>query len=230
MDLDPAEEEELRELIENLSPAEVQALERKLKALTASDELGLAAGARRCVVPVRKRVVFDFARVENAARQIKRLPTRHESIHCLMGGDYNGSDIVPAIQSLAGEPIDELHIATLGFNKTNTAQLCGMFDDQVIYRLTIVCSDYFRQTSGDTYTFAEAELAARGQRIVATRNHAKLLLFRIGKARYVVESSANLRSCNNLEQFTLCRSDVLYRHHRTWLEAVVKLGPIRCSK
>ena len=218
------EEEELLELLENLTPAELAKLERELKTLTPADELGLSAAERRRTEKVRKHVCFDFSRVENAARQIKALPKRGESIHCLMGGEYNGSDLVPAVQSLAGAPIDELYVATLGFNKTNTAQLCGLIDDGVLRRLTVVCSHYFRQTSGDTYAFAEEELAARGQRIVATRNHAKLLLFRIGRARYVNESSANLRSCNNLEQFTLCRSDTLYRFHRRWLEQVVAHG------
>jgi hypothetical protein len=37
-------------------------------------------------------------------------------------------------------------------------------------------------------------------------NHSKIILFDMGDHAYAVESSANLRSCNNLEQFSLTNS------------------------
>ena len=214
-------------MLESLSPKELEKLEKKLAKITPAEELNLPSGCRRYSEHVRTRNCFDFSRVENAAKQIKRLPQHGETIHCLMGGDYNGSDIIPAIQSLAEVNVDELYIATLGFNKTNTTQLCTMFDDGLLRRVTLLCSHYFSQTDGGTFDFAERELTGRGQRIVFTRNHAKILLFRMGRSFYVVESSANLRSCNNLEQFTLCRSEGLFKFHAGWMERIVAEGCTR---
>lgn len=226
--MDPtASEEELRALLATLDPEQLAELERQVAKMSPADDLALSPGRRRHAEPAKRRACFDFSRVENAARQIKVLPKPGESIHCLMGGDYNGSDIIPALQSLAGAPIDDLYLATLGFNKTNAGQLCAMLDDGVLRRVSLICSHYFAKTDDATFAYAERELTARGQRIVATRNHAKLVLLRFGRARYVVESSANLRSCNNLEQFSLCRSESLYKFHAGWLEHAIAQGPRR---
>lgn len=45
-----------------------------------------------------------------------------------------------------------------------------------------------------------AELVRRGHRCVAVRSHAKILLFEMSDGRsFAWESSANLRSCKNVE-------------------------------
>jgi hypothetical protein len=213
-------DQQLAEALADLSPDEIAELESKLARIPPGEALGLSAVPTRLVTRSRTRACFDFTRVSNAERQIADLPLEGESIHCLMAGDYNGSDLIPAIQSLAGETIQELQIATLGFNQTNISQLCAMFDDGLIRCLAVACSDYFRDTSRQTFDFAVHELTNRGQRITSTRTHAKVILFRFRRGRYVVESSANLRSCNNVEQFALTRSAPLYRFHHAWLEHI----------
>ena len=82
------------------------------------------------------------------------------------------------------------------------------------------CADYFAASDAQTYLYARQELTSRGARIAATRNHSKIILLAIGSDRYVVESSANLRSCNNVEQFTLTHSPALYDFHRAWIERI----------
>lgn len=210
-------DDRLAELIAELSPREVDLLEKGLGKIPPAEALGFPPELTRATTRSRVRACFDFSKVENAIAHLKRLPKLEETIHCLMGGDYNAADLIPAVQALAGKPCDELHIATLGFNKTNTAQLCAMFDDGLIRQITIACSHYFASTDRPTFDFAEHELTKRGQRIVATRTHAKVVLFRFGRESYAVESSANLRSCNNLEQFAFTRSGQLFRFHKAWL-------------
>jgi hypothetical protein len=213
-------DEKLAELLAELSPIEKQLLERELEKIPPGEALGLTPTLTRTTTRSRARTCFDFTKVENAVAHLKRLPRAEETIHCLMGGDYNAADLIPAVQSIAGRPVDELHLATLGFNKTNTAQLCAMFDDGLIRRISLACSHYFANTDQPTFEFAAHELRKRGQKIVATRTHAKLALFRFGRDCYAVESSANLRSCNNVEQFSFTRSSRLFRFHRAWLEHI----------
>lgn len=138
-----------------------------------------------------------------------------------MGGDYHGFDLVIAVHELAAARIDELHLATLGFNRHNISHLCAMIDADAVGPVHLLCSEYFSSADFETYGFARAELSRRGCRCLAARNHAKILLFAIGSARYVIESSANLRSCNNLEQFALHQSPTLYAFHRAWIERVL---------
>lgn len=63
------------------------------------------------------------------------------------------------------------------------------------------------------------QLLERRQRVLAMRIHAKLILARMSRGtRYVIDSSANLRSCKNVETFNLHRSPDLYRFHTAWIE------------
>jgi hypothetical protein len=40
-------------------------------------------------------------------------------------------------------------------------------------------------------------------------------------SHYVIESSANLRSCRNIEQFTMTNDRELLTFHRSWMETVI---------
>lgn len=169
---------------------------------------------------VKPRYFYDLTGTSRAMDQIRELPAPGESLHCVMGGEYHGFDIVVAVQRLAAAIVADLHITTLGFNRHNMSHLCGMIDAGQILRATILCADYFAASDAQTYLYARQELTSRGARIAATRNHSKIILLAIGSDRYVVESSANLRSCNNVEQFTLTHSPALYDFHRAWIERI----------
>ena len=174
--------------------------------------------------PPKRRLFYDLATARRATAALGRLPDPEESFHCLMGGDYHGFDLIIAVRELAGEVIEELHVATLGFNRHNMAHLCSMLDARDVGRAHVLCSEYFAGADFETFGYAKHELGRRGLRCVASRNHAKVLLFAIGPRRFVIESSANLRSCNNLEQFALCQSPPLYEFHRAWIERALNHG------
>ena len=71
-------------------------------------------------------------------------------------------------------------------------------------------------------SLAEA-LTTRGHQIAAIRCHAKILLMELTDGRcFVVESSANLRSCRNIEQFTMTHDEDLLRFHQAWMTDVLK--------
>jgi len=139
-----------------------------------------------------------------------------------MGGDFHAWDLVPAIVELAACPFVELWIATLGFNLGNNGHLCRLIDQGRIQRATILCSDYFAKSDLSVFTESKAALEARGCRLVSSRNHAKVILMAPAgrKDRYVIEGSANLRSCNNLEQFALTNDRRLFDFHRSWINQI----------
>lgn len=157
--------------------------------------------------------------IENAVRHLERLPKAGWSYHCLMRGDYNGWEIVPAVVRLAKPArIEELWVATLGFNERNSKELLELLDAGEVGKVSFICSHYFKATSADIFNPLEKALRSRGQRILAMRCHAKLLLFSLSDGRrLVVESSANLRSCHNIEQFSLTNDSGLYDFHAGWM-------------
>ena len=164
-----------------------------------------------------------LADVSHAERHIERLPTPAESFHCLMGGNYNAWDLVPAVLNLLGAArLDELRVATLGFNRRNGRELIELLDAGRIAACSFICSTYYQAHEQNTYAWLAAEMTARGQPIACARCHAKILLMRSAAGHWLVnESSANLRSCNNLEQFSLFNNEALYHFHAAWMGEVL---------
>lgn len=163
--------------------------------------------------------------IEHAVRQIKELPAPGWCIHCIMGGDFHGFDIVPAIADLAALPIERLTIATLSFSKRNLAHLCLLLDQGRIKAVELLASDYFAKADALIYNSAVRELHNRGQTIGFTRNHAKVICATTAAGDYVVESSANLRSCVNFEQFTIFNDATLSAWHRNWIGYLLSISP-----
>lgn len=168
-----------------------------------------------------RRRTYDLSQVPDAVKLINPLPEPGETIHALMGGDFAAWDLIPAIHQLLNVPITELYITTLGFNFSNNGHLCAMLDQGHVQKTWILCSTYFKAADPDVFHAAEENLKARGCFIKAVRNHTKIIAIapKGSQHRYVIESSANLRSCNNIEQFTLTNSPEVFNFHKGWITA-----------
>ena len=151
------------------------------------------------------RVYTDATRIANAAEQLAELPRTGYSLHCCMSGNFHAFDLIMAVIRLAAPAkVDRLDIATLGFNQQNTDRLLELLDEGTVRAVTFLCSHFFMSQETDAYTRLRYELAQRGFPCNAVRCHAKVQLFELDDGRaYVIESSANLRSCRNVEQFCL---------------------------
>jgi hypothetical protein len=86
--------------------------------------------------------------------------------------------------------------------------------------LRILCSDFFRRADPQIWQVGREQADRRRYGFRSTRNHTKLILAAIAGRFYTVESSANLRSCANLEQFTITQSKPLFDFHTGWLDLV----------
>jgi hypothetical protein len=220
--------------MENLSLAEIESWELDLGAPPPApgrpDKLplpGAALGLRqRITTTTTRRRTYDLKNVPNAVDLLRPLPAENETVHGLMGGDFAGWDIVPAILALVGRPAEEACVATLGFNSKNAHHLAELVAAGQIRRVTVLASDYFARSDPSTFNEAKARLEALGQRLVSYRNHAKILALDFGSAgAFVVEMSSNLRSCNNLEQIAISRSRQLFDFHAKWISELANTPP-----
>ena len=159
-----------------------------------------------------------------AAELLQALPKPRESVHLVIGGRFALADLVPAVLSLAKPAkIKSLDIATLGFSKRNIAMLCRLLDSGDIGRLRILCSHYFKHTSKDIYETAREELSKRKPRteFATARTHAKIFNMELTDRRFVVsESSANARSCKNIENISIFGDPRLHEFHVRWMDAL----------
>lgn len=168
----------------------------------------------------------DARQAKSAAEAIVALPGPAEVLHLAIGGRFALFDFIPAVLSMTGRKIDELRICTLGFSRRNIDALCSLIDSGQIRGVKVLASHYFAGTSGGLFEHAQAEL---GKRLDATfgsaRNHAKLLLLKLDDARtFAVESSANLRSCKNIETITIIGDPGVYTFHRQWIDELFMEG------
>ena len=170
---------------------------------------------------VERRRYLNALHISNAARHLDQLPAPGESLHCVMKGNFPGFALVGAtLRLIAPATIERLDIATLGFSKDNVTELLQMLDSGQIGKVTFLCSCYFKSMAdgAEIYDALVRELHARGHTIGAARNHAKIILMQTtGGDHYVVESSANLRSCRNVEAFVMSNDRELLAFHRRWM-------------
>lgn len=171
----------------------------------------------RVTTQTARRRFYDMRNVPNASGLLQPLPRPDETVHAIMGGDFAAWDLVPAILHLAGRQASELIVATLGFNAHNSFHLCTLLATGQIGRATVLCSEYFAKADAPTYAEAKARIEGQGSILTHTRNHAKILALDMGEDCFVIEGSANLRSCNNLEQITISNSRPLLEFHRKWI-------------
>lgn len=165
------------------------------------------------------RTVADLRAKPEAVRHLERLPVPGESMHAVISGKFALWDLVPAILERTGQDIDHLHLATLGFSTSNASEILTLLDAGKIKRVNLLVSHYFKGTSPEIYDALVPKLIERGHPVLAMRTHCKLILAAMSDGtRYVVESSANLRSCQNIEQFVMTNDHDLYEFHRGWID------------
>ena len=98
---------------------------------------------------------------------------------------------------------------------------CSSSTARQIEKVDFLYSVYFKSNEKESCQRLTHELTRRGHRVVAMLTHAKILLSKSTDGRsYVVESSANLRSCASIEQIAMTNRG-LVRFHRTWLDEIM---------
>lgn len=170
----------------------------------------------------RRRLTHGNEREPNAIKSLGGLPPEGEQWHFLTEGNYDMFDLVSAMLHYARPaPIEELRLATLGFNHRNAAKLLALHDAGQVRRATMLVSVYFEADHKEAETCYKLarELPARGGWYCATRCHAKIIAARFAGGRHIViEGSANLRTCRQIEQFIVVNDRGLYDWHAEWME------------
>tara|TARA_R100000808_G_scaffold1624_2_gene7221 strand:- start:1847 stop:2488 length:642 start_codon:yes stop_codon:yes gene_type:complete len=170
----------------------------------------------------RRRLFYNLKDVSNAEEHLGELPKPDETVHLLMPGNFASFDLVIAIANRFPAQVERVTISTLGFNKRNFNHLCRMTDEGVLGGFSLLASELFREKDHECAEAAILEARENPKvRIAFTRNHAKIQVFEGGGHYIVSETSANLRSCNCVEQATITNNKALADFHRTWIEEVI---------
>ena len=171
-----------------------------------------------------RRSFLDKRRAAHAAEVIETIPRPDEGRHMIVGGSFALFDCLAAVMQIAATTADEVTISTLGFSRLNVLALCKLLDAGTVGRIVLACSHYFAASSKPIWQIASEQLTEkRGQLVITSRTHAKILAIKLADGRAVtVESSANLRSCSNIEQMTVYGCPRLYDFHAAWIRGLAK--------
>ena len=188
----------------------------------------LGVQAQRITRHPRQRRFVDMREQSDAARKLVcPLPRPGESVHALLDGSFVLAAVIPAVLEELAQPA-ALTVSTLGLNDTTIDLLCRELETGRLTKCDLVLSHYFQQADREQCARAVHRMHQAGQAVAVCRCHAKLMLFQPakGRDRYVIESSANLRSAVCLEQLTIANDPELYAFHAGWLTQVLKSSPI----
>jgi len=203
---------------------EAHELVRKELSQSSGDTMGLTARRFDQLLKGGRKVDNRQKNIRSAIELIDPLPETDHALHLLMGDDFNAWELVPAILTLERAPAARLFIATLGFNKPTVKHLGELVTARTIERVWLLCSHYFQATDKPLYRHAVDALAEVGPRakVNYARSHAKILCMEIAGKHFVMEGSANLRNCSNVEQVTITRSRGLFDFHAGWIQGNVE--------
>jgi hypothetical protein len=161
-----------------------------------------------------RRGIKKLIRPENAQFLSDHIPRPGETVHCVVRGDFVFADLIPVL--LQGKPANIIAASTLGLSKNNATALRGLMDSGQCRRLLVLVSHYFSQVDKNGL-FAEIQLIL-GSCVSIARTHCKVVLIDTGESAFVVAGSANLRSSDTAEQFSVWNDRELLQWHLAWME------------
>lgn len=154
---------------------------------------------------------------QNAARLVGEIAGLEagDRLHAITPGHYVFGDLLTQLVDRLRP--DELHVVTLSLSIANVDAVAGLLDGCKVGRVAFMVSNYFASTNKEIHAHLIARAAERAERwkVAVTRTHAKIAMV---SPRLVIETSANLRSSQNIEQITALADAELYAFHRAWMD------------
>jgi len=200
-------------------------LRRDAAAEAESGRLPHLAGDLRHIRKNRKIEAREAVQARTAVEALGTIPGPDEAFHLVISGIFALFDFLPAVLQLAETPVTEVVIATLGYSRRNVTAMGQLVDAGQIGHVRLLFSHYFLGTSTSICEYADEVFTARADRMekATARTHAKIMLLALPDGRRVtIETSANLRSCRNIEQATAIGDPALYEFHRTWIMGLME--------
>lgn len=142
--------------------------------------------------------------------------TKTPRVDCLISGSFIFGDFIEAFMVHHNVKAVKMVISTLSLSQENIDSLKTLLSKGYIDDLTLIVSDYFYSHERNTlvkYAYDELDHDDKFQLAVA-RTHTKICFFEtLGGKKIVLHGSANLRTSDNIEQFTIEINEGLYNFY-----------------
>ncbi|MCE5306355.1 MAG: hypothetical protein LLG20_01815 [Acidobacteriales bacterium] len=140
----------------------------------------------------------------------------------ILAGTFIFGDFIHAMVNLAGPA--RVRISTLSYSAENVDALWTAFNDGKITSLDFITSDFFYSHYRTTlWRMLITSLPRDKCRYAVAGTHAKVVVIEGPEHTCVVEGSANLRSCQNVEQMLISTDDAeAVRFHAKWMDRILE--------
>lgn len=174
----------------------------------------------------------NFILYDNAVKLAKNLRlNKGERFDCFVSGNFIFGDFIEAYLTEHNAKALKMTITTLSLSQNNVDSLANLMNASYIDELNLIVSVYFygnEKYSLIPYIYKTLDIDNKFQLSVADI-HTKTVQFEtLGGRKIVMHGSANLRSSNNIEQFTIEENEELYKFYdETFSKIIEKYATIR---
>jgi len=155
---------------------------------------------------------------EELEKILTELPQPGEAWHIVSNGHFDYWQFTPVILSLLARPAEAFYGSTWTLNRGNVLELFELYDTGRIRAVTMLTGMRLGAIKPAVRNTLVAGLLDRGQRYLAFKNHAKVMLLDAPPDYFVIEGSANFTANPRLEQTVLVNDRNVFDFHRTWME------------
>lgn len=145
--------------------------------------------------------------------------------YALVSGQFVFGDFVTRLIERKNAHVLKMHIATLSMSEENIMNLASLIQGDYIDRLDLLISAYFyahERNNMIPMIYQHLDHDNKFQLAVVSI-HAKIVLLQTEGGKYItIHGSANLRSCDNVEQVSIDVDKDLYDFNAVFLDSVTE--------
>lgn len=153
----------------------------------------------------------NYKNARKLSKEIKL--SENDRYYCIVDGSFIFGDFIEAFIVDRDLRVKEMTLSTLSMSQENIDSLANLLNGGFLDHLTIIISDYFYSHERNIlikYMIDKLDKNDRFQ-LAVCRTHTKITFFETySGSKVIMYGSANLRSSDNLEQFSIEMNDELY--------------------
>lgn len=171
----------------------------------------------------RKESQVKFKDAKKLAKEIDLSKTPR--VDCLINGAFIFGDFLEAFIVEKNIKVKKMVISTLSLSQNNIDSLKILLEKEYVDDLTLIVSDYFFSHERNgliKYAYDMLDIDNKFQ-LAVTKTHTKICYFEtLGEKKIVTHGSANLRSSDNIEQFTIEINESLYDFYDDFYSQIIQ--------
>ena len=192
-----------------------------------SFDIGLSNAVDTRYMKARKAKPIPNERIKysNAKKLAKKIKIEDDvSWDIIVPGNFVFGDLIEAIIMENNAKVTEMTVSTLSLDQNNVDSFKNLFVWGRLDKLNLIVSDWYYSHERKAlipYIIDELDIDNKFQLAIAGIHTKIVLMETLGGKKIVMSGSANLRSSDNIEQFTIEENKELYDFHKEWHDTII---------